>query len=182
MKCPHCKHDLTPLDYKGIQIHECANCKGRWFDRDGLKQAKDRTDENLRWLDFDPFGKETDKKKKASRGKECPRCSVQMDAIGYDESNVVIDKCPHCFGIWLDHSEFERILTYLENMLSSKSASEYAKLAFTDFVRIFAGHEGLVSEVRDFFAVLKLLELRIATEHPGVMRTAEMIFGVTPFR
>jgi Zn-finger nucleic acid-binding protein len=182
MKCPDCSHELKPLNYKGIQIHECGHCKGRWFDRDELRQAKDRTDQDLRWLDFDPFGADADKNKTPSRGKQCPRCEIRMDAIKYDRSNVTIDKCPQCFGIWLDHNEFEGILGYLERLVSTKSASEYAGLTFAEFVRIFTGHEGVLSEVRDFLAVLKLLEERMAAEHPGLVRAYQMIYGIVPFR
>jgi len=105
-----------------------------------------------------------------------------MDAIAYDHSKVTIDRCPRCLGVWLDHNEFERIIKYLENALSGKSVREYAALTFREFVRIFTGHEGVASEVKDFLAVLKLLELRITVEHPGLIRAYQRIYAIAPFR
>ena len=79
MKCPDCQTQLHQFDYKGVRIDECPKCKGRWFDRGELKTAKDRTDDDLRWLDFDPFGAEADRYAVASsKTLLCPNCSTRM--------------------------------------------------------------------------------------------------------
>jgi hypothetical protein len=105
-----------------------------------------------------------------------------MDAIAYDQSKVAIDRCARCLGVWLDHDEFEQIVKYLELTLAAKSAREYATLTFHEFCRIFIGHEGIESEVKDFLAVLKLLEQRVAIEHPGLVRAYQRIYALAPFR
>ena len=182
MNCPDCRAPVTETDYRGIEIDECTKCKGRWFDRDELRKAKDKTDDDLRWLDFDPFGDKADTLSVASEGKPCPKCLTAMLSLKYKDSGTVIDKCSKCKGIWLNHREFERIVKYLENIVLAKSASDYAKDAFKQFVEVAAGPEGVISEVKDFLAVLKLLELRIAVEHPGLVKASQKIYQQSPFK
>lgn len=38
----------------------------------------------------------------------CPKCEVEMRQAVKEE--VVIDVCPRCRGIWLDHGELEKIM------------------------------------------------------------------------
>ncbi|HXJ85002.1 MAG TPA: zf-TFIIB domain-containing protein [Candidatus Methylomirabilis sp.] len=179
MKCPDCQRDLIPTDYRGIRIDECPGCRGRWFDRDGLREAKDRTDDDLRWLDFDPFGDEANVYDVRSEGRQCPRCSVTMGSLTYETSGVVIDKCGRCHGIWLNHGEFEKIVEHLERIVSSETAAQYLEEAGKQAARIPAGP---VAGFRDFVAVLRLLEQRLAVEHPRIANAVQTLYGLSPFR
>ncbi len=182
MHCPDCQSSLRQTDYRGIAIEECPECRGRWFDRDELRKAKDRTDDDLRWLDFDPFGEEAAPFEVRSEGRQCPRCVMAMSSITYETSGVVIDKCGNCHGIWLNHGEFEKIVEHLEQIVSSETASQYIRDAGTQFSQIATGPEGVISEIRDFLAVLRLLELRLAVEHPRIADAAQRIYSISPFR
>lgn len=182
MICPDCQTELTVTDCKGIQIHECPACKGKWFEGNQLRLAKDRQDDLLRWLDFDPFGQDAEKLSIQADGKACPKCRQSMRSMTYRQSTIVVDKCQRCEGVWLSHGELARIIRYLERVVVTESASDYAKESFRQFVEIFRGKEGLISEVKDFLAVLYLLELRIAADHPSLARASENIYKYTPFR
>ena len=182
MKCPDCQNELYEIACNGININECVECKGRWFDRGELRAAKNREDDDLRWLDFDPFGDDAEQLSVPSDGKKCPKCSKQMSSLTYKSSKLVIDKCLKCEGVWLDHGEFEKIIKYLEDLIVKTSAAEYTKETFKQFVEIFTGQEGLVSEAKDFFAVMKLLQIRLGVEHPGLEEACQNIYRYTPFR
>jgi len=39
---------------------------------------------------------------------KCPSCGTIMDKT--DRGGVVIDRCPKCFGIWLDKGELDKIV------------------------------------------------------------------------
>lgn len=182
MKCPDCRAGLKEVDYRGILIHECGKCKGRWFEPDELRKAKDKTDDDLRWLDFFPFDEAANDFTVSSQGKRCPRCAVEMTSLRYATSRVVIDKCTQCKGVWLDHGEFEKIVRYLEHIVDTESAAGYAKDAFRQFLQIATGSKGPVAETRDFLAVLKLLEFRIAVEHPGFVVALQRIYQASPFK
>jgi Zn-finger nucleic acid-binding protein len=182
LKCPDCQTKMHPTEYRGVRIDECPRCRGRWFDRDELRQAKDRTDDDLRWLDFDPFSQKAVSLGVASEERICPRCSVTMGSISYQASGVAIDKCNACHGIWLDHDEFEKIVKYLMKVMTSETASQYVRDAGKQFAEIVTGPEGVISEIRDFLAVLRLLEMRLAVEHPQIGEIANTIYSIAPIK
>jgi len=177
MKCPACKNELSQLSAKGISLDECENCKGAWFDRDELRKLKDKTDSDLRWLDFDVFAETAEKFKTGSEGRQCPKCGEMMSSLAYEKSGVVIDKCGKCHGVWLDSGEFEKIIRYLEDTVAGESFADYKTDAKKQFKEIFTGQESTVSEIKDFLAILHLSEMRMFVEHPralDVLRNLEV--------
>ncbi|MGE0708958.1 MAG: zf-TFIIB domain-containing protein [Planctomycetota bacterium] len=38
----------------------------------------------------------------------CPKCETELQAVTIHE--VEVDRCPHCSGVWLDRSEFGRLV------------------------------------------------------------------------
>lgn len=182
MNCPDCDAPLRQTDYHGINIDECPRCLGRWFDRDEPLRAKDRTDQYLRWLDFDPFAGDASAPAVSGFARLCPRCSLKMGVIAYKTSGVLIDKCSSCHGIWLDQGEFEKIIKHLKKETSSETAAQYRKDVERQFEQIFTGPEGPISELRDFFAVLNLLEMRLAVEHTKLAAAVEDLYLASPFK
>lgn len=183
MICPECGAQLRRSDYKGVLLDECPKCRGRWFDRGELKKAKDRTDDDLRWLDFDPFGSDADKLAVPSPHQlPCPKCSVRMTALIYARSAITIHKCTQCHGIWLGHGQFAAIVRYLEKIVDMESTSELVTDSVKQFEKIFTRQEDKISEIRDFLAVLKLLEMRMAVEHPSIASAAQKIYQRSPFK
>lgn len=182
LTCPECQAQLASVDYRGIRLDECPKCRGRWFDRDELRKAKDSADADLRWLDFDIFGADANQFAVPGERQRCPICSTVMKGLTYEHSGVIVDKCPRCQGIWLNHGEFERIVTYLEELVLNKPASEYVRDAFKQFVEIATGPENRLSEIRDFLAVLKLLEMRFDVESPALTKAAQAIYQHWPFK
>jgi len=166
LKCPKDQHNLKSASLKGVRIDECPKCGGKWFDRDELRIAKDSTDDDLRWLDFDLFDDNANKCKAHPSLKKCPKDSAKMTSLEYMDSKVTIEKCDACKGAWLDKGEFDKIIKYLENKVISEPASEYAKDVFKEFEEIFTGPESTISEIKDFFTVLRLFEIRLIVEHP----------------
>ena len=73
-----------------------------------------------------------------------------------------------CGGIWLDHDEFEKIITYLEKLVVTETASEYEKDVLEQMREVFASNEDKISEVKDFLAVTKLFEERLMAEHQSL--------------
>ena len=182
MKCPDCQKSLQISRLKDISIHECLKCKGKWFERNELMSVKNKADESLSWLDFDPFGRDAQELSVPTDGKQCPQCLREMQSLTYLQSKVIIDKCQSCEGVWLSHGELEKIIRYLEKVINAESVKDLTKDTFREFIKIFIGHKGLVTEVKDFLVVLKLLKSRIAIEHPHFAQTWENIESYLPFR
>ena len=182
MKCSNCQTELEEINFRGIKVNECRDCQGRWFDRNELRKAKDNTDEDLRWLDFDPFTVRGEGFYVVSKkGAACPKCSQPMSVTTYANSGVIVDKCEQCEGVWLQDGEFKKIIAYLEDLITSESASEYVIDSFKQLIEIVTGPEDKISEVKDFLVVLKLLKLRAAVEHSKIAATTNKIYQYLPF-
>lgn len=182
MNCSHCKTELDQIDFRGIVVKECSTCHGRWFDRDELQKAKEHTDEDLRWLDFDPFMKKEKHFNPAmNEGGTCPKCSRAMISLIYANSGVIIEKCEECRGVWFEEGEFKKAIAYLENLVVTHSASEYVVDSLKQFLDIITGPDDRISEVKDFLVVLKLLKLRAAVEHSKIAEATNKIYQYLPF-
>jgi uncharacterized protein len=182
MLCPEDGTTLQETDSHGVRVDECPKCLGRWFDCDELRKAKDRTDEDLRWLDFDPFAGEVRPQEAGKGSRLCPKDSVPLGYIQYEKSGVRIDKCSQCHGVWLNHGEFERIIKHLETEVNSETAAQYEKQAAKELGQVFSGPEGPASELRDLFSVLHLLRQRWAVEHLGLSEAIDAISAGSPFK
>jgi len=182
MKCFKCQDDLERIDFRGIKVDECPKCHGRWFDRRELQKAKDNTDEDLCWLDFDPFAEQADPFKMAAEdGILCPKCSQPMTILTYKNSDVDINKCEQCEGIWLQDGEFRKIISYLEDLITSESATQYVIDSLKQLMEIVTGPEDRIAEVKDFLVILKLLKLRAAVEHSKIAEVTNKIYQYLPF-
>jgi len=182
MRCPNCQHNLKQNDYKGVKIDECENCKGEWFDRDELRKAKDRTDDDLRWLDFELFDDKANKYTTAPSERKCPKNSSEMSSLTYQDSKVVIDKCNICKGVWLDNHEFEKIIKYLEHIVVATPSSEYGKETLREFSEIFTGPENTISEIKDFMSIANFFSIRLQVENPWTIAMSENINKYWPIR
>ena len=182
MRCFKCCCDLQRIDFRGIAVNECPKCHGRWFDRKELRKAKDNTDEDLRWLDFDPFNQKAGHFNMVTDiGNQCPQCAQRMTSRSYKNSGVVIDTCTQCEGVWLQGDEFRRIITYLEDLIASESVGAYVMDSLKKFLEIVTGPEGRMTEVKDFLVILKLLKLRAAVEHSKLAEATNKIYQYLPF-
>lgn len=168
MNCPKCDGKLEPKTFKKVRIDECQSCHGMWFERDELSRAKDSTDEDLRWLDFDIFEDHESKYTKKESDGVCPRDESRLQMLTYSDSKVNIEVCPKCHGTWLDSGEFEKIIKYLEERVDSTTSGEYAKDLAREFGEMLTRPTHLASEAKDFMAVLRLAEKRIEAEHSNI--------------
>ena len=169
-QCPKCEDELQPTDIGSIKAHECRTCRGVWFDKDQLRQAKDATDSDLSWMDLEIW-KHEDEFSLTTSHRQCPTCRKPMASLAYGTTPVVIDYCESCQGTWLDKDEFKRIIESLEQEVSSKSFSDYVKEAIREGKEIITGHESFISEWKDFATVLRLMEYRLFVEKPTLLST-----------
>jgi len=52
MRCTMCREEMNPLTVGNVQIDECPHCRGIWFDKGELEEAKNEVDPDLHFLDF----------------------------------------------------------------------------------------------------------------------------------
>ena len=166
MICPKCKKEtLGKISFYNNQIGKCNQCHGLWFDYDELRKAKDEKDEDLKWLDVDLW-KEDKKFQAFSLEKTCPLCKKNIYEVEYGNSNIKVDICNSCKGVWLDKGEFEKIINYLKEKTSSENLGKYFKYLAEEATEIFTGPEELTSEIKDFLLVLKFFQYRLYSQYP----------------
>ena len=169
MLCPRCKKPFSSAIFYNVEVNYCPICLGLWFEEEELRWAKDKKDKNLRWLDIDLW---RDKEKfKISYGiRLCPSCRMPLYEVYYGDSGIIVDICNICHGIWLDRTEFRKIMNYLKEKADSEILNKYAKNLFLETVEIFAGPETLREEILDFLTILKLLNYKFAVQHPVLFK------------
>ena len=173
-QCPKCKDELIPRKIGAIEVDECQKCKGVWYDKDELRQAKDASDSDLNWMDFEIW-KHEDQFKSTSCVHSCPTCMEPMVTLEYGKSKVIIDYCQSCKGIWLDKGEFKRIIDALELELLTKAFPSYIKETIQEGVEIITGSESFISEWKDFSNVLRFMQYRLFVENPRLLDTVTSV-------
>ena len=163
MECAQCGTSLVEAVLDRVTVHDCPDGHGTWFERDELRRAKDNADRDIRWLDFDVFSTAA---APSAGSKPCPSCGEPMNQAAYPHSKVSIDVCVKDHGVWLDKGEFATIVQALEEITHEMTASEYEHAAKDQLAEVVTGPESRLSEIRDFLAVFRLLEMRLAVEHP----------------
>ena len=181
MKCPCCNTDLKRKMIKDVEVDECNKCKGIWFEDDELRKAKDSTDSDLNWMDFEIW-KHKDKSQARARNLACPQCNQTLVAVDYADTGVEIDYCPKCKGTWLDKSEFKKVIEALTDELLTKSFSEYIKASLEEAKEIITGSESFVSEWKDFTTVFRMMQYRLFVENPKLLDTTINIQRINPIK
>lgn len=118
MDCPVCKEPMIILELNKVEIDYCPNCSGIWLDEGELEllYSIDKPDNELQNL----FQQTTSSKEKSYK---CPICRKRMIKTKFNNSDLILDKCPQKHGIWFDKGELEKVLTIKSNSSSGKILS-----------------------------------------------------------
>jgi Zn-finger nucleic acid-binding protein len=120
MKCPIDTTDLTRQRYEDdIDVDQCPECGGIWLDYQELERIQES-----RQRDYsEQLGQLPDLVGAAyamalARSKpeiQCPGCGGAMERREHGGcSQVMIDVCPQCRGIWLDKGEIGALEVFFE--------------------------------------------------------------------
>jgi len=91
-----------------------------WLDRGELAaieetNERDHTEEFARMVDLGYNAIELSRQK-AQGLRYCPKCNREMEQREYARcSQVMIDVCPTCHGVWLDKGEIEALEVFFES-------------------------------------------------------------------
>jgi Zn-finger nucleic acid-binding protein len=118
MNCPVCHKSLSPVREAFIPYQLCPECLGIWVDakllvtlaarravEEGIKPDK-RVDLKPRTVEADP---------QPGRVRMCPGCGLAMKRFNYAyDSNIYLDRCKACDGLWLDGDEIGQIAGHIQ--------------------------------------------------------------------
>lgn len=116
MICPACGASLRRFKYRGLVVDTCTRCQGIWFDPGEMMEyieflLKDHADIPDAKIDLD--SEVVTERKISESSRTCPRCNETMQKLNYAyDSNIILDKCSTCEGIWADGPEIERLAVY----------------------------------------------------------------------
>lgn len=165
MECPNKHGRLEKVLFYQVEVDYCPICLGVWFDKDELAYAKDEKDQQLNWLDFDIW-RDKEKFELSQLDQHCPFCRAGLVQVNYDESNVKIDFCKNCNGVWLDRGEFKQILIYLKKKADYEILHRYTKNLTKELWEVFSGPQKLREELYDFLMLTKLFNYKFLVQHP----------------
>jgi len=129
MHCPACSGSLREVKMQLVTAEICSQCGGIWFDKHKLKWAAnqlaitEKIDPNeLRVM----FEKRTvEKPDKTEMIRACPKCMLAMKKINYAyDSNIIIDRCGKCGGVWTDKGELKAIAKFVKEDPRVKAIGE----------------------------------------------------------
>jgi len=120
MNCPFCSNKLVEIKTKSALVDICYKCKGIWFDSGELVDFVKNLTESQ---EISPITPQLFKEPKIEtiyttkeKDKACPRCNKKLQRFNYlYDSNVFIDKCPECKGMWADGGEAKEIARHLKD-------------------------------------------------------------------
>lgn len=165
-KCPNDHSELVSVVFNGVRVDECSKDKGIFFERTELDRAKNASDPDLKWLRVDLFAGRNNKFTKYKTHKKCPKDDSEMITLEYPYSKVKIEECMLCEGVWLEHGEFQKIITSLEKKTNELTSSEIKSDFGHELARLLEGTDDVGVELGELATLLKLYEIRLETEHP----------------
>ncbi len=179
--CPRCALPLDTSQLQQVPVQRCPRCAGLWFEAHVLREARNAADPDLAWLDVELWS-DAEQFRHAPHSGRCPAGDGALHALEYGHTAVTVEYCDVCFGVWLDATEFERIVDALELELDRRPAPAYLRDALHEARQLLTGPQPLLDEWRDLRTVLKLLEYRVLSEHPGLHQRLLALQAGNPFR
>ncbi len=179
MNCPKCKTKELSEKIKigDVTVDRCSFCGGLWFEKDELRLVKDKKlkdarwvdielkDKSLDWIEFDLW-KDNSKFKAKKDIKLCPECQTSLYMLNYGNSDVEIDVCGVCKGIWLEKNDFRKIIKHVKSKADYEVLNNYIKNLVSQTKEIFTGPESIKSEIIDLITLTKLLKYKLVAQHP----------------
>ncbi len=103
MICPKCKNDMEAVEYAGVEVDRCKNCKGIWFDV-GESEWLFGEDAAAAIDTGDPLvGEQTNQIDRY----RCPRCDGgMMRKTDPKQKQIKYEECTSCRGTFFDAGEF----------------------------------------------------------------------------
>ncbi|MHC5088269.1 MAG: zf-TFIIB domain-containing protein [Planctomycetota bacterium] len=118
MQCPVCISSLRRETHQYIEFDICGDCRGIWvsgeqFHKLAVLVASEGQVESSAKLTFKP--RKALKPHPDNAVRVCPECTLAMREFNYAyDSNIFLDRCDKCKGIWLDPNEIIDIAKHIQ--------------------------------------------------------------------
>lgn len=129
LKCPACEIPLCQMQYEGVPVRVCPDCRGALVDGGRLKCVERRREAH--WTDSQKREIEEEVAAAPSRPPvRCPRCLAPMKIIPLKMGGgkVRVDFCSVCNLYWFDRGELELVQILYEKMEGSRTFADRDRL------------------------------------------------------
>ena len=112
MKCPKCAALLSPLPAADVTLDKCHSCDGIWLDYGELKKLRESGTQGIEQELEKQFGNPAAPMQNLDGYLRCPSCEdsgLRTIYVSYVKP-VRVDRCPSCYGMWLDKNELDTLL------------------------------------------------------------------------
>lgn len=145
MHCPNCKTHLRVIEAADLELDQCPDCHGIWFDRHELRpflefalQYRDDIDD----AEYDPKRLWYSVVGNDEPVFSCPVCEAEMTKFNYAvDSNVILDRCPRCEGLWVERPEIPDLASFIkgnpahDRLAAARAGMASLHTAFLDYMR-----------------------------------------------
>ena len=120
MRCPNDAGGLKPRIWESdVAIDACAACGGAWLDAGELERIQETRErdhaEALRRVPDLVARAFAQARAAAEPERDCPRCTLPLFREEHGTcSQVLVDSCRRCGGVWLDAGELEALEVFFE--------------------------------------------------------------------
>jgi uncharacterized protein len=177
--CPNCGTNLNEYKLFRMRFEGCPKCKGIWLIKDELRDLKNKLRHgSMRWMNDEIDAIENTSARVTNR--RCIKCkSVNMVAVQFGKSSIIIDWCPQCHGMWLDRDEFKALTDYLWAEEVGMKPREIEKDALEEVKKILTGGpESRVEDLRDALDASSAMLNATIFEHPELFKRLQLAYGL----
>ena len=121
MRCPECKRPLQYRKAQYVEFYVCLDCRGIWvagnqFRALVVKMAADTQVQPEVQILFRPRQvAQCEVSQTGAHVHHCPDCYTPMREFNYAyDSNIFLDRCEQCQGIWMDTGEVMQIARHIQ--------------------------------------------------------------------
>lgn len=139
--CPEDQTALVNTDYEGgVLVDKCPKCYGKWVEAKELQriQTLKENDYSEELKSIPNYVQRAYIMAREKKGKQlsCPVCqsTLELREYGYS-SQIIMDVCPSCQGIWLDNGELKALEIFFERARADSDLIRFD--FFTDLLDIF---------------------------------------------
>ena len=119
MKCPKCQEHMFAMEYDNVEIDVCDDCGGVWLDSGELETILGTSRAAVDSADLEAAAKA-----KGEALLDCPVCVSKLAKDAYGETDVIVDRCPHGDGVFLDRGELEAIRAHYATHADATASHE----------------------------------------------------------
>jgi Zn-finger nucleic acid-binding protein len=112
-------------EVEGFPALSCAECGGIWLDKGELNELLHPNGWDVEYCSTEHPEEDP------TTGSECPSCGANLKRGDFVEySDIPIDYCPDCGGIWLGKGELREINRELETLRHTPDSWQHKLMVF----------------------------------------------------